>query len=173
MSKVSRNLGAVLLGMLVVGCGDSENETREAEIEALAERHGVNVDVTLDAEGNVDSVTTNSGHARVGNNLSLPDGFPDDVPIADSWNVMSVSQVPQGGYMLQAMGDATQEAVVADLRAAMEGEGWSEKGFTQPAVHMSQLAFEKDDRMANVNIMQMGEAQLTIQLLTMDKPSQS
>lgn len=172
MSFSIRYLCAALLALWVVGCGDSEAESREAEMEALAERHGINADVTLDEDGSVGSVTISSSYGAVGNSLDLPDGFPTDVPISAGWNVMAVSQVPQGGFMLQAMSESSQQAAIAEIREAMQDDGWSEEGFKQPAPHMSQLAFGKGDRMANVNVMQLGEAQLTIQLATMLKPDQ-
>ncbi len=174
MSQSVRYLSAPLLALVlaIVGCGDTEAEKREADIEALAERHGVDADVTLDADGNVASVQFDSGNTSVGNNLSLPDGFPGDVPITESWNVMSVSQIPQGGFMVQAMSEASSESVVANVRSAMNSDGWSEEGFEQPTPQMSQLAFGKDNRMTKLNIMQMGQTQLMIQLVTMDKPNQ-
>ena len=50
-------LMAALTALLLAGCGTDDNDSREQQIEAMARKHGVNADVSLDAGGEVQSVT--------------------------------------------------------------------------------------------------------------------
>lgn len=156
---------AASLVTLLVGCAGEKDE-REQHIEAIAAEHGVNADVSLDAEGEVESISIHSaGGGQVGKNLQLPDDFPDDVLMAPNWDVMSISPAP-GGFMVQAMTDVSMEDALAAAREQLTSEGWEETGFAQPNPMMSQARFSKGDRSTNINVMDTG-AQRTLQLMTM------
>ena len=155
----------VIAATLLAGCS-SDNDSREQQIEAMAKKHGVNADVSLNAQGEVQSVTINSANgAQVGKNLQLPDDFPDDVPMAPDWAVMAVSPAP-GGFMVQAMTDAPAADVLAATREQLTSEGWVETGFAQPIPAMAQIGFAKGERTTNVNVMDGGD-QRTVQMVTM------
>tara|TARA_R110001592_G_scaffold363393_1_gene687304 strand:+ start:156649 stop:157155 length:507 start_codon:yes stop_codon:yes gene_type:complete len=159
-------LAAILAAMLLAGCGSDDNDSREQQIEAMARKHGVNADVSLDARGEVQSVTINSANgAQIGKNLQLPEDFPSDVPMAPDWAVMSISPAP-GGFMVHAMTDVSAAEALAATREQLTSEGWVETGFAQTNTAMAQIRFAKGDRITNVNLMDTG-AQRTVQLLTM------
>lgn len=160
-------VGAVLL-LTSCGGGDS-NDSREQQMEAMAKKHGVDADVSLDEKGEVKSVTINTANGtQVGKNLQLPDGFPADVPMAPDWDIMSVSPTP-GGFMVQAMTDASANEVLAAARTQLTAQGWTETGLQQSSPVMTQVGFAKEDRMTNLNLMDAGDMR-TVQLVTMTRP---
>jgi len=135
----------------------------------MAEKHGIEADVSLADDGEVESVTIKSANgAQVGRNLKLPDGFPDDVPVPSDWAIMSASPTP-GGFMVQAMTDDSIEDALAQARAQLSGEGWTETDIAQPSLMITQVGFTKSDRMTNLNLMDTG-ATRTVQLVTMQRP---
>ena len=163
---------ALILGAaaLLVACGGGNNETREKQMEKVAKDHGVDADVKLDKNGEVEKVEIKKGKARVGTNLDLPDGFPKDVPVSADWKVISSTPVADGGFMIQAMSMEDVETVLPALREAMTDAGWTETQFSEAAPTMTQISFEKDDRMTNVNLIIPGSSHITLQLTTMKKP---
>jgi hypothetical protein len=82
---------------------------------------------------------------------------------------MATSPAP-GGFMVNAMTDATADEAVAGIREQLTAQGWTESGFSQPNVMMTQVGFSKDDRMTNLNLMDTGDAR-NVSLVTMTKPN--
>ncbi|MEM9234868.1 MAG: hypothetical protein AAGA69_11620 [Pseudomonadota bacterium] len=162
-------LTATAIGMLAA-CGgvDDSPDAREKAMEQAAAKHGIDADVTVGKDGEVEQVVINSGAGQVGQNLSLPNGFPDDIPLPDDWNIMSSAAVPNG-FSVQALSEDSAEALMADLKASMTDTGWTVTASDQPTPQMSRVNFEKDGRMANFNIMLNGETRV-VQLMTMVMP---
>jgi hypothetical protein len=163
---------AVLVGTIALGaCGGNDDlSSREQAMEDQAAALGIDADVTLDDEGKVDQVTVQGlGGATAGQNLDLPAGFPEDVPLNPDWNVTSVSPFPPAGYILQALSNESVEAARKGIRERFTAAGWTETASGQPSPQMTTLGFEKGDRMTNVNLIAAGR-QLTVQLSTLPKP---
>lgn len=158
-------LGAALLA----GCGGGTNEAREDNIEDTAARYGLDVEVNLDESGETDQVVINQGGGQVGQGLNLPDGFPGDIDFPIAWNVMAASSPMPNGYSIQALTESSTGDIVAELRERLAAKGWTETAFQAPTPQMSQIGFEKDERMANFNILENGETR-AVQLVTMPKP---
>lgn len=162
---------AALAALALAACGgDKAVDKREADIEAYAKAHGVDAEVTVDALGEVSSVTVKQGSGTVGNDLGLPAGFPEDVKLPASWTIQSSSPVPPGGFMLTGMAQDTAEGITAAVREALTAEGWTETAFETPSPAMTQMGFEKGTRMTNINVMDTGGETLSVQILTMEKP---
>ncbi len=171
MTKNSQTLLMICLTTLLGACGgNGDADSYARELEAQAQKHGIDADVTVNEAGDVDSVTVNTqGGGQVGQNLALPEGFPDDVPIAPNWSIMSVSPVPQGGYMVQAMTPEDIDTVLATARQGFTAAGWSEASASQASPQMSRVGFEKGTRISSVNLID-GGAQLAVQIVTLEKP---
>lgn len=163
----------IIAGLLGAGvlaaCGGGDDDAREARIERELQKRGLDGDVEVNDRGEVTKAEIRRGDQRVGQNLSLPEGFPDDVAIPDGWNVMHTTPAPQGGFMLQALSEDSVEAIAESVRKSLSGDGWTETAADNPAPTMTRMSFEKGDRMTNVNILSAG-GQNSVQLLTMDKP---
>ena len=169
--NTSRGVWVLLsAALLLVSCGGGDNDSREAQMEAMAKKHGIDADVSLDEDGEVASVVIEQGYggARVGTNLELPDGFPDDVPVSSDWTIMAVSPTP-GGYMINGSTERTVDEALAAVRQQLTAEGWTETGFSNSNSVMTQVGFSKDERITNINLMDTG-ANRSVQLVTMQKP---
>jgi hypothetical protein len=139
-------------------------------MEDQARRYGINADVTLDEQGGVNQVSVDGvGGAKAGQNLDLPAGFPEDVPLGNGWNIVGVSPAPLGGFMIQAMTTGAIAEVAAGTSGRLIAAGWTQTAATQLTPQMIQLDFEKGSRIANVNLIDAGQ-QITVQLATMQKP---
>jgi hypothetical protein len=155
---------------LLVACGGNDDDSRERQIEQAAKEHGLDADVTMGADGEVSNVVINNANgAQIGKDLKLPSGFPEDVVLPDTWTIMASSPTP-GGFMLNGTTETTVDEAVAEARQLLTDEGWAEIGFAQPNAMMTQVGFEKDDRMTNLNFMDTG-ATKNVQLVTMKKPN--
>lgn len=171
MMKFTSLLATISLATLgLSACSGGSDSAREEQIEELARQHGVDADVTLGVDGEVEQVAVKGlGGGTVGKNLSMPDDFPDDVVVDSSWNIMGTNSVPTGGHMVQAMSDSEAAAIMDMLRPAMTAKGWTETDAGQPIGPMSKIGFEKEGRMAVYTIIT-GGPQRTVQLVTMKKP---
>lgn len=170
MTKLKYAAGISIVAIFLASCGGSDsNEAREKQIEDTAAKYGVDVDVTLDTDGETERIVINQGGAQIGQGLDLPSGFPDDIKLPGSWNIMAASAPMPNGYSIQALSDNSASEVMEELRSRMIAEGWVETAADTPTPHMSRISFEKDDRMANFNILENGETR-AVQLLTTPKP---
>ena len=96
---------AGMVTMLLAACGGgSDNaESRERAIEKEAAKHGIDADVEVDEKGDVKKVEINRGGSVVGQNVSLPDGFPEDVHVPSNGippsagTPLAVSEAPDVG----------------------------------------------------------------------------
>ncbi|MEO0398376.1 MAG: hypothetical protein AAF224_03010 [Pseudomonadota bacterium] len=169
MKRIERLGVAFIAAGLLAACDGGSTAEREAKIEREAAKYGVDADVTLDDDGEVKSVTLKNGATTVGSDIALPDGFPKDIPIPASWNVMMTAPVGEG-YSLQALSDDSADGIVAAVRSGMEANGWTEKEGRQAAAMMRQLGFEKNDRLATFNVIPNGAGH-AVQMATMKKPN--
>lgn len=160
---------ASFLAMTVAcGGGADSNEAREKAMEDTAKKHGLDVDVTVGENGDAEQIVINNGAAQVGQNLNLPNNFPEDISLPSGWNIMSSAPVPNG-FSVQAIVSDDADTIINGLRGKMSADGWTEAVADQPTPQMSRINFEKDDRMANFNIMANGETNM-VQLMTMVRP---
>lgn len=154
---------------LLSACG-GDTDSREAAIEKEAKKHGVDADVTVDKNGDLETVAIKHGNAVVGQQLNLPDGFPAEIQLPSDWNMIASSPVPNiDGFSVQALSEDDADTIVSTLRAALSADGWTETEADAPTPQMNRINFEKDDRMANFNIIANGETN-AIQLMTMKRP---
>lgn len=120
------------VALLVVACGggDESQEAREKQMEDYAARYGVNADVELQGEGAdekaVLKVNQPGMNARVGNDIGVPDDFPDDVAVYSGLTILSASKLPNA-YMLTAQATDEPDAIVDFFRREMKAKGWTEQ----------------------------------------------
>lgn len=159
-----------IAALILASCGGNDsNEAREKKMEDTAARYGVDVDVSLDEDGETEQVVINQGGGQVGQGLNLPPGFPNDITLPETWNIMAASAPMPNGYSIQALSDRSAAEIMDELRSRLTAEGWVETVADSPTSQMSRISFEKDDRMANFNILENGETR-AVQLLTMPTP---
>lgn len=156
--------------IMLASCGGSDsNETRERQMEEAAARHGIDADVTLDSSGETEKIVINAGGGQVGQGLDLPADFPSDVNLPSDWNIIAAAAPLPNAHSIQALSDKSTEDVVEDIRSSLSAEGWTETASDSPTPQMARINFEKEDRMANFNIIANGETR-AVQVVTMPKP---
>ena len=169
MNKFAQLFSCLSVVALLAACGDDSSdraEQTEKAIEEAAKDQGIDLDATLNEDGEIEKIEMESGGSTVGQNLDLPDGFPEDVFISSGWNIMSTSPTP-GGFMVQSLTSQDSKSIVDEVREKMTGDGWA---ITAEAVTpLTQIGFEKDDRMTNFNVIPNGDTN-AVQVVTMKKP---
>lgn len=160
--------GLIVAGLALSACGpaDDSPEAREKQMEAYAKQHGLDVDVSIGADGNVAAVTQEAGGTRItaGENLQRPADLPDDVSLYPGLRILALSDTP-AGRMLQGQSDDAIAAVTTHLREQMKAQGWDDESPPATAgAPMTALRFVKSDRTVTINLIGAG-AQTQVQML--------
>lgn len=112
-------------------CGADEVAERAGEsaveraIEDAAESEGVDVDV--DAEDGSVSIESSDGTFTSGMG-ALPQGFPEDIPLADGEILQGASSDGNGttGWFVSVTVDRSADEALAEASALLEGAGYAE-----------------------------------------------
>lgn len=164
MHRLSQIFLPILALGLLAGCDDSSSSQakQDRQAEAYAASMGVDAKVKTNADGtrNV-AVNHNLGamggmKAQTGNNLSLPAGFPSDVPIYSGMKIQSAVEMPQLGFMVQGQAPDGSDAIADFYRAQMLANGWTDATPATQSPAMRQLAFKKGERNAGINLIPSG-----------------
>lgn len=135
LPRTPRTLLAPAAGLLLLlgtsACGADEVAERAAEsavekaIEDAAASEGVDVDI--DAEGGSVSIESSDGTFTSGMG-SLPQGFPEDIPVADGEILQGASSEGNGttGWVVTIAVDQPGDEAIAEAGAALEGAGYTE-----------------------------------------------
>ena len=107
---------------------------------ALEDAASEGVDIDLDSEEGGISIETDDGSFTSGLG-SLPDGFPDDVPVVEG-EILSGASSQQDGttaYLVSVMVEATAQEAMAEAISALEDAGYSR---TENSMSMDGLYIE-------------------------------
>lgn len=107
------------------------------------------INVTQDNE--TITVNTNAGSLEAGENVSMPDGFPTDVYVADGTLIAALQLDENNGYMLNIEADGTVSEVKAEYTTELENDEWSITSSLDLPTGSSIFA-EKDNRLVTVTI---------------------
>ncbi len=112
-------------------------------------------DVAGDGGGEMVVTDRNVGGVRsqAGANLDLPDGFPGDIPVPDSLNIYGANALPGMGFSVAATSMDSASTIARFYQDEMAGLGWTEVSQGDPSAATQVLRFEKDGRIATVNLM--------------------
>lgn len=141
-----RLLAAPLVAALALtasGCGAdtlAERATEKAAEKALEDAASEGVDIDLDSEEGGISIETDDGSFTSGLG-SLPDGFPDDVPVVEG-EILSGASSQQDGttaYLVSVMVEATAQEAMVEAISALEDAGYSR---TENSMSMDGLYIE-------------------------------
>ena len=138
MTIINRRIAvAALAGMLALGtttltaCGSAiENAVEEAAGNA------VGGDVNID-DGNVSVTDSEGNEMSIGEDVSIPDNWPSEIPVFDNGKLVTVV-IGSGGSSVNAMWttDATPEEAAAAYGSALESAGFT-KGDVSAAAGMA------------------------------------
>ena len=121
---------AVALG--ASGCGGSDDDSASNAADELTEKlaesgTGGEADVDIDSESGQVDVSTDSGDMSIGEDTTLPDDFPEDVPLPADYELTSAmtSSGDTSGWTIAGTlpdaDDTTFDALVAEFT----GAGWT------------------------------------------------
>lgn len=154
MSSIPKTvLALVVAGCALAACGGGSEQARERELEDYARSYGVDADVKVDKDGEVRSVTINQGTGQVGKNLSLPDNFPEDVPIYEGISLHAATPIPGGGISLSGIADSNLDDVAGFYATKMVELGWDDQSPPQSAPSQKTLRFVKGARNTMITLM--------------------
>lgn len=165
--KTATALSGAALLLTLAACGQPDaGDAREKQLEEYAASYGVDADVKVDEAGNVSSVAVgNALGGQSGTGLTLPPGFPEDVAVHPSANLVAVSPLP-GGFAVQGVSTTSADELAAWHRGEMQRLGWTEANTGNGG---TQLTFDKPGRQTSVTLIPAG-AEVSVQIMTMQIP---
>ena len=160
-------------GMALAGCGGSDtvaDKAAEKMIEHQASQDGQEVDVDLDSSAGTYSVTSKEGNTQVnfgGQGGSVPEGWPEDVPVMEGLNItVSHSSSSDGQNTITGSISKPVEEAAGYYKKAFTDNGWTEDDVStmnMQGMNMTNLRYTKDSRTVTANIVQQGDTtQLTL-----------
>ena len=135
--------------MGLLACGSSEEQTIEME-------DGGRATLQSDDEGVTVRGTTDDGEefqARFGKQASLPEDFPEDLPVHPEARVQGSMSMPGKGQMVTFETDESPDEIYRFYTDGLTGQGWTieaEMNFGGQRM----VSASKDDRTASVQVVQ-------------------
>ncbi len=117
----------LLLGTTACGADQLGERAAESAVERAAEAAASEgVDVDIDTDGGGVTVETSEGTFTSGVG-SLPEGFPEDIPIAEGEIFSGASSTTEGqqGWLVTVSVDQAPDEALAEAGAALEAAGYS------------------------------------------------
>ena len=164
----------IFLASLAAGCllgcgGGAQTQTeQDRKAEEYAKSFGVDASVSTRADGTKSVVVErNLGGitSQAGSNLSVPAAFPKDFPLYPRLNISASNELPNQGHTLQGQSEDSAAQIAEFYVAQMKANGWTEHSTAGQSPIMRSLQFQKDDRIASVNLITGGTG-TTVQLMT-------
>lgn len=91
--------------------------------------------------------------------MKLPNSFPKDIIIPDSWTIMMASLMPgqSNAYMANAARQDDLANIIAEIQSNVTSEEWTETANEKPLPAITVLKYEKDGRELEYNITESGD----------------
>jgi len=155
------------LAVAVAGCQRAADAAAEAAIERAS---GQRVDI--DRDGDRMRIRTADGEVSFasGNGIALPDDFPDDLFLPDSYGVSSVMDIG-GARLLSLESDGTVASMFDAARASMGRSGWTQTLAMQQA-DSAMLGFSQGEREATYTFTRGGDRQLMVGIQLRERAEQ-
>ncbi|MBI5037942.1 MAG: hypothetical protein HZC01_04555 [Candidatus Kerfeldbacteria bacterium] len=146
MYKVFCVLGIMLLALVATGCTSPSEKVAETIIESQT-----NGDVDVDVDNETVSINTDGGSFQSGEDVTLPDGFPSDVHVAEGTLVSAIHVTDPDGYSVSLNSSDSVTDLKSEYQSAIVDDGWTILGTYEVSGSVSFTA-EKDNRTLSVTI---------------------
>lgn len=155
---------AVAMAVATAGCQKAADAATEAAIKRASGQ-----DVEIDRDGNRMRVRTAEGEVSfaAGNGVALPDDFPDDLFLPDTYGVSSVMDIG-GARLLSLESGGSVPSMFEAARTSMEARGWSQTLAMQQAEN-AMLGFSRDGREAVYTFTRSGDEQIMVGIQLRDR----
>ena len=162
MKTIMKFVLPLLAATMLAGCGQ---DAADKAAEKIAKQNGVDMDIDHDGDKATYTIGGADGtKVQVGENLKVPDGFPDDISMYPDMKIISSSTVPQG-FMVNGQTTDDVEKVATFYTDKLTSSGWTkESEFAQAT--MRATTFKKDTRTASVTVVK-GDDSTTVQIAAM------
>ncbi len=165
-------VAALALAVLLGACTSPWQKTAEKSAENMAEKaiedsSGGQADVDINSESGSISVNTDQGSMQTGQNITLPEEFPDDVYVFEGKLAAVIQDNENNGYSLTIQTDSPIKDIYAAYEENLTENGWeitAKMDFGTTAT----MAAEKDKRSVSVAIGS-GDEENTIIVTVADK----
>jgi uncharacterized lipoprotein len=146
----------LLAATFLAGCGQDAADTAAEKLTGVdIDRDGDKATYTMEGPDGT--------KVQVGDNLTVPDGFPDDVSVYPDMKLISSSTIPNGFMVMGQTGDSVDK-VAGFYTDKMTSGGWEkESEMTQPDMRL--LTYKKEGRNASVTVVKADDG-TTVQLST-------
>ncbi len=148
-----------LVGLVAVLSGCTEQAAEKAAESAI--ESSTNNEAEVDFDDETVTVNTNAGSFTAGEEVALPDNFPDDVYVIDGTIISAMEVVESNGFSVSIQTDTS----VADAQDAYTDEltddGWEITG-TMTIGSGATIIAEKDERTATVSISRDDDDNMTL-----------
>ena len=155
LTSSRRLLLPLLLALTSLAACDNSEEAAEQRLEDYAKQYGLDVDVELDNENGVASMTMQNpdgeGTLSFGQDVEVPDGFPDDVALYPDLQIFT-SNTSSGITMVQGFSGDAADDVLAFYKERMAAADWTLEETPQNFA-VAYLQFTKDSRTATVSVL--------------------
>lgn len=119
----------LLLGATACGADDVADQAAESAVERAIEDAASSEGVDVDVDTEDGSVTIESSDGTFTSGMgSLPQGFPEDIPVVEGEILQGASSEGNGttGWVVSVAVDQSPDQAIAEAAAALEGAGYTE-----------------------------------------------
>ncbi|MGM8871831.1 hypothetical protein ACS8E3_09100 [Psychrobacter sp. 2Y5] len=162
--KISTALltSGILLSTLLTACDSADTTdkvTSEATEAAVNKMTDSDMDISIDNDDKQAQTIVMKGDGdeeikiAVGNDVSLPEDFPSDVPLPDGMKLISTANIPKGFVIHGAVaGDLT--AMINQTKKEAKDAGWEELMVSKQE-QTTTIMVKKEDRIVNYSVMEL------------------
>jgi hypothetical protein len=143
----------MIAGILAgTGCGKSKSKEEKLAEQQLEAATGGDADVDISEKGAKMTLTTDEGTMKVatGENASIPENFPKDIPVYKGAEVQTAMQIPEGFSLILFSKDDV-DTVVSATESEVAGNGW-ESVSTLNMGPQTMLSYKKEKRVLSIII---------------------
>ncbi|MFH0818585.1 MAG: hypothetical protein V1898_01185 [Patescibacteria group bacterium] len=140
-----------VLTIIFAGCGASEKIAETTAEKAIENATGAEVDID---NSNVNITTADGNTITTGQNISLPDDFPSDVPVYTDKKILAASTTAENQFALTMSSTDSYNEIDEFYQTELESNGWTIESHNIMAISGNTSIFvaKKDGRNLSVGI---------------------
>lgn len=134
------------MAVVLSACTSPAEKVAETAVE-----QSTNGEADVDFDNDTVTINTNGATFQAGESVSLPDGFPTDVHVADGTITAATTVDENNGYSVSIQTDVPVSQLKGEYESAMADDGWNVLASLDMGDTVS-MSGEKDNRMMTVGI---------------------
>lgn len=159
----------IVIAVVVIGAGAAwaggvfkEKAAEEIIENAIESQDDGDADVDIDLSDEEANIEVNGSTLQVGNDVAIPEEFPDDVFLPDG-TVAAVVNTAEGAYSVTMTSTASLMALRDDYETRQAGDGWTKSSSVTVGAGVI-ILWEKADRALSVTLTDNSDGTTTIGL---------